>query len=309
MNKRSNGLGKVKGIEGNEGKEGKHDLLANYVRKFSSFPSSCLDIQIAELDFSYADDAPVLRAVSLTIRAGAQMALLGQNGAGKTTLVKHFNGLLKPTRGRVRVGDWDTREHSVAQMARRVGFGFQNPDDQLFKTRVWDEVAFGPRNLKLAPTEIAARVEYALEVCGLETLREAHPYDLALSQRRWVAIASVVAMQTPVVVLDEPTTGQDAMGLARLARLLEEWRKSNVTVIAVTHDVDFAVEHFSDLCLMAQGRVVARGDARVFADRDLAGRAALDLPQLMQLAQRMHLRALPVQTHAFLEVWRAERGS
>ncbi len=274
--------------------------------QFPSFPCCILDLIISDLHFTYPNGVDALVSVSLNIRAGAQVALLGQNGAGKTTLVKHLNGLLKPTRGSVRVGDWDTHEHSVAQMARRVGFVFQNPDDQLFQTRVWDEIAFGPKNLKLAPEDIMARVEYALVMCELESVRGAHPYDLPLWQRRWVAIASVVAMQTPAVVLDEPTAGQDAIGLARLARLLEEWRKRKVTVVAVTHDVDFAAEHFSDLCLMAQGQVIARGDARVFGAENLITRAALDPPQLMQLARALELRTIPLRADEFLRVWRAK---
>ncbi|MBI4672542.1 MAG: ABC transporter ATP-binding protein [Chloroflexi bacterium] len=267
-----------------------------------------MNISVENLTFTYPTDVVALSGVSLDLRAGAQVALLGQNGAGKTTLVKHFNGLLKPTRGSVRVGDWDTRAHSIAQMARRVGLVFQNPDDQIFKTRVWDEIAFGPTNLKFAPEEVKTRVEHALAVCELDAVREQHPYDLPLWQRRWVAIAAVVAMQTPVVVLDEPTTGQDAFGLARLARLLDAWRAQNVTVVAVTHDVDFAVEYFSDLCLMSQGQVIARGDARVFADAEVVRRAALDLPQLMRLAQALEWRTLPVRADAFLDAWRAERS-
>lgn len=246
-----------------------------------------MDIQIHDLTYAYPNGVQALREITLEIRAGARLALLGQNGAGKTTLVKHLNGLLKPTRGAVRIGDWDTRAFSVAQLARRVGFVFQNPDDQLFKTRVYDEVAVGPTNLNLAPEAIETRVENALRVCELDALRDAHPYDLSLAQRRWVAIASVVAMQTPIVVLDEPTTGQDAFGLARLARLLDEWRAQNVTVIVVTHDVDFAAEHFDDLCLMAQGQVVARGAVHVFADAKDVARAALELPQLMRLAHAL----------------------
>ncbi len=258
-----------------------------------------MHIGISNLEFSYPNGAPVLRGVSLDIRAGSRVALLGQNGAGKTTLIKHLNGLLKPTRGDVRVGDWNTREHSIAQMARRVGFVFQNPDDQLFKTRVEDEIAFGPTNLKLDAAEISRRVTCALELCALESVREAHPYDLAPWQRRWVAIASVVAMQTPIVVLDEPTTGQDVLGLAHLANLLDEWQRAGVTVIAVTHDVDFAAEQFEELIVMAQGQIIARGDARVFADETILTRAALDAPQLMRLAKGLGWGEMAVRVEDF----------
>lgn len=266
-----------------------------------------MDIQVSELSFTYPGDGEVLRGISLEIRAGSRVALLGQNGAGKTTLVKHLNGLLKPTQGDVRIGDWNTREHSIAQLARRVGFVFQNPDDQLFKTSVQEEVAFGPTNLKLDVAEISRSVGRALELCALKEVRDAHPYDLAPWQRRWVAIASVVAMQTPIVILDEPTTGQDAFGLARLTELLDEWRRAGVTVIAVTHDIDFAVEQFPELIVMAQGQIIARGDVEILGDTALTERAALDTPQWMQLARALGWQNMPVTVNAFCDYLAAKK--
>ena len=149
-----------------------------------------MDIAINEVEFTYPNGIQALRGVSLTFPAGAHTALLGQNGAGKTTLVKLLNGLVKPTHGAVKIGDWDAREHSIAQLARRVGFVFQNPDDQLFKTRVRDELAFGPKRLKLSDGEVVTRVQAAMERCGLAPFADSHPYDLPPWQRRWVAIAS-----------------------------------------------------------------------------------------------------------------------
>lgn len=266
-----------------------------------------MDIQFQDLDYTYPTGVEALRGISLEIRAGARVVLLGQNGAGKTTLVKLLNGLLKPTRGMVSIGGWDTRDRTVAQLARRVGFVFQNPDDQLFKTRVWDEVAVGPLNLKLDAVE--TRVREALRLCELDALRDAHPYDLSPSARRWVAIASVAAMQTPVVILDEPTTGQDALGLARLVRLLEAWRAHGVTVIAVTHDVDFAVEQFDDLILMSNGQVLARGGSAVFADDKNVTRAALDSPQLMRLARALGWEERVERVTAFCDVFAARSSA
>lgn len=266
-----------------------------------------MEIHLSNLAFSYPHSAPILRGISLEIRGGARVALLGQNGAGKTTLVKHLNGLLKPTRGDVQIGDWNTRTHSLAQLARRVGFVFQNPDDQLFKTRVADEIAVGPMNLKWNTAEISKRVAWAIELCGLAEMRDAHPYDLALWQRRWVAIASVLAMQTPIVVLDEPTTGQDALGLARLVSVLEELQRAGVTVIAVTHDIDFATEQFQDLIVLAQGQVVARGDAKIFADEPMLTRAALQAPQLFRLADALGWATQPTGVEEFCAQFEAER--
>lgn len=261
-----------------------------------------MNLHLSNLHFTYPSGVAALRGISLDIAVGSRVALLGQNGAGKTTLIKHLNGLLKPTSGDVLVGDWNTRDHSIAQLARRVGFVFQNPDDQLFKTSVADELAFGPTNLKLDAAEISERVTRALELCGLEKLREVHPYDLQPWQRRWVAIAAVVAMQTPVVVLDEPTTGQDAFGLARLASLLDEWKHEGVTVIAVTHDIDFAVELFDDLIVMAQGQVIARGDAHILNQESVLARAALDMPQLMRLTGALGWRQTAVRVEDFCDL-------
>lgn len=273
-----------------------------------------MNIQISNLQFSYPNGTPALRGVSLTIPAGSRIALLGQNGAGKTTLVKHLNGLLKPTQGDVQIGDWNTREHTIAQLAQRVGFVFQNPDDQLFKSSLQEEVAFGPTNLLRAQkraddtAEIKQRVIRALQLCGLENVSETHPYDLPPWQRRWVAIASVIAMQTPIVVLDEPTTGQDAFGLQRLTALLDEWQQTGVTVIAVTHDIDFAAEQFHDLLVMAQGIILARGDAHIFADASLLERAALDAPQLMRLAKVLGLPNPPATAEAFVDALKNRGG-
>lgn len=268
-----------------------------------------MEIRIANLFFAYPNGVEALRDVSLEIGAGARVAVLGQNGAGKTTLVKHLNGLLKPTRGDVTVGDWNTREHSIAQMARRVGFVFQNPDDQLFKTSVADEIAFGPENLRLDSTDLNVRVTRAIGLCGLESVRDTHPYDLQPWQRRWVAIASVVAMQTAVVVLDEPTTGQDAFGLARFVALLDEWKRGGVTVIAVTHDIDFAVEQFDDLVVMGGGEVKARGGAGVFGDASLMERAALEAPQLVRLARALGWQEAPTRVEDFCGLLAKHKGT
>lgn len=261
-----------------------------------------MNIEVRGLSFSYPGGRPALREIDLDIGAGARVALLGPNGAGKTTLAKHLIGLLKPSRGRVRVGDWDTREHTVAQMARRVGFAFQNPDDELFRTRVWDQVAFGPTNLRLAPDQVDERVRRALEWCGLEGSEDQHPYDLAPWQRRWVALASVVALGTPIVVLDEPETGQDAHGLSRLVSVMERLGREGVTVVVVTHDLDFAMEYFAEFVLLAGGRLVARGDASVLSDEQLLARANMDPPQLVQLARALGIHAPVTHPDALITI-------
>jgi energy-coupling factor transport system ATP-binding protein len=266
-----------------------------------------VDVQIDDIWYSYPNGVNAVRGVSLAIPAGARLALLGQNGAGKTTLVKHINGLVKPTRGAVRVGDWDTREHSIARLSRRVGFVFQNPDEQLFKTRVLDEVAFGPSTMRLDAREVERRVRQTLEQCDLENFAEAHPYDLPPWQRRWVAIASTLALQSPVLIFDEPTTGQDAEGLARLRRVLDELTRRGVTLITVTHDVDFAAENFPEIVIMANGIVLERGTPEILSHQQVLTRAGLDAPQLMRLARALNWAEQPPNEDEFLEIYRGRK--
>jgi energy-coupling factor transport system ATP-binding protein len=266
-----------------------------------------VDVQIDDIWYRYPNGVNAVRGVSLTIPAGARLALLGQNGAGKTTLVKHIDGLVKPTRGAVRVGDWDTREHSIARLSRRVGFVFQNPDEQLFKTRVWDEVAFGPSTMRLDAREVERRVRETLEECELENFAEAHPYDLPPWQRRWVAIASTLALQSPVLIFDEPTTGQDAEGLARLRRVLDELTRRGVTLITVTHDVDFAAENFPEIVIMANGVVLERGTPEILSHQEILTRAGLEAPQLMRLAHALNWDEHPPNEDEFLEIYRRRK--
>ena len=168
-----------------------------------------MNINVTDLTFTYPSGVQALQGVTLTIQAGEAVAIVGENGAGKTTLVKHFNGLLRPDGGRVVVGEWDTRQYSVAKLASRVGYVFQNPDDQLFERSVIKEVSFGPRNLgRERRRRLRRRRRHSDRRAA--TRRPTHPYDLHLSQRKLLALAAVLAMRTPVVVLDEPTTGQDA---------------------------------------------------------------------------------------------------
>src|SRR5260221_5031816 len=203
-----------------------------------------MNIKISILQFTYSSGVQALFGVSLVINAGEQVAIVGQNGAGKTTLVKHLNGLLQPTSGYVRIEDWDTKEHSVAKLARRVGYVFQNPDEQLFSKNVGTEVAFGPKNLGYTNEQVQALVKDALEMTELSDKTGTNPYDLSSTWRKMVAIASIVAMDTPIVIFDEPTTGQDAVNIGRIAHVIAKFKAQGKTVITITHDIDFCAENF-----------------------------------------------------------------
>ena len=197
--------------------------------------------------------------VDLRIGTGERVAIIGQNGSGKSTLVRHLNGLLRPTAGRVLVDGVDAASRTVARLAHTVGLVFQDPDRQIFAGSVRAEVEYGPRNLGLRAAELRAAVDQALAAVGLENEARTNPYDLGASRRKLLALASVLAMRTPVVVLDEPTTGQDELGVQRVTSVIERARDDGRTVITISHDMRFVAEGFERVVVMRAGRLVLDG--------------------------------------------------
>ncbi|MBP6787127.1 MAG: ABC transporter ATP-binding protein [Candidatus Promineofilum sp.] len=260
-----------------------------------------MPITVEGVSFTYPSGTHALREVTLRIAPGEAMAIVGENGAGKTTLVKHFNGLLKPSQGRVLVGDWDTREHSVAKTAARVGYVFQNPDDQIVERTVGDEVAFGPKQLGRSEAERTADAAAALALVELEDYTKTHPYDLTAAQRKLVTLASVLAMRTPIVIFDEPTMGQDARGVALIGSIVERLKSEGRTVLTITHDIDFCAAHFERVVVMADGAVLADGAAAdVLARADLLATTNVEPPQLVRLAQALGLPRAPLTVEGFV---------
>lgn len=267
-----------------------------------------MDIRFDDVRYTYPGGAEALRGVSLHVRAGERVAIVGQNGAGKTTLARHLNRIFVPTSGTVHVGDWTTQQRSIAQMAARVGYVFQNPDEQIFARTLIADVSFGPRNLGLDEDAARERAMAALETVGLAEASEVHPHQLSLSERKRVALAGVLAMHTPVVVLDEPTTGQDARGVAMVARVVREVSDQGRTVIAITHDMDFCVEQFDRVIVMTQGQVRADGAPEdVFTQSAVVEAARVEPPQLMRLASELGWSARPRTVDAFVDASATER--
>ena len=224
-------------------------------------------IELDDVSFAYPDGTRALTGVSLRIEPGELVAIVGQNGSGKSTLVRHLNGLLRPTSGRVLLDGSDVARTHVARLAGRVGLAFQNPDRQLFARLVRAEVAFGPRNLGVRGAELEVRIVAALDAVGLDGEAETNPYDLGYSRRKLLAIASVLAMRTPALILDEPTTGQDARGVARVRAVVEAAAAEGRTVIAISHDMRFVAECFRRVVVMRAGRAVLDGEpAGVFGE-------------------------------------------
>jgi energy-coupling factor transport system ATP-binding protein len=247
-----------------------------------------MNIEIKDLHFSYPAGVEALRGISLTIDTGEQVAIIGQNGAGKTTLVKHFNGLLQPTTGSVTVGDWETTKHSVAKLASRVGYVFQNPDEQLFCRTVGEEIAFGPHNLGYPGDKAQALVTDAMVLTELADKSDVNPYDLSPTWRKMVAIASIIAMDTAIVIFDEPTTGQDAVNIARIASVIKALRARGKTVITITHDIDFCAENFERVIALSQGAVLLDGQANeVLGQDEILATTYVDPPQLTRLGKKL----------------------
>lgn len=224
------------------------------------------DLILQQVSYRYPGGTLALDGVDLEIVAGERVALIGQNGSGKTTLVRHLNGLLRPSSGRVLHDGLNVALRTVATLARSVGLVFQDPDRQIFSGTVRAEVEFGPRNLGLRGAELSAAVDEALAAVGLANESRTNPYDLGTSRRKLLALASVQAMRTPVLVLDEPTTGQDLRGVAVVRRAVDEAHAAGRTVIAISHDMGFVADAFDRVVVLRAGRVVLDGTpASVFA--------------------------------------------
>ena len=262
-------------------------------------------VVIEDLIHRYPTGIEAVRGVSLTIEPGSTMAILGQNGSGKTTLVKHLNGLLRPAEGRILIDGEPTDGQPIARLASTVGFVFQDPDEQLFERSVEREVAFGPRNLGIRAAEIGPLVAASLAAVGLADERTTNPYDLDLSRRKLVALAGVLAMNPAVLVLDEPTTGQDADGIERVGAVIDAMRSAGRTVVAITHDMEFAAASFERIVVMRDGIVVADGPpATVFSPSNtkLLASTGLTPPPTARIAARMGLAGVPLDVDGLLAV-------
>jgi energy-coupling factor transport system ATP-binding protein len=267
-----------------------------------------IGVVIENLVHRYPTGLEAVRGVSLTIEPGETVAILGENGSGKTTLVKHLDGLLRPASGRVLLDGFATDGRTIAELAATVGFVFQNPDDQLFERTVEREVGFGPRNVGLPATAVAGAVATALAAVGLTDQRATNPYDLDLSRRKLVALAGVLAMDPQILVIDEPTTGQDAEGVARVGAVVDAVHRSGRTVIAITHDMEFAATHFGRIVVMRDGQVVADGPpSTVFGPENLDVLASTGLtpPPAARIAARLGLPTVALDADSLLVALRA----
>lgn len=240
---------------------------------------------IKDLGFHYIPGAPIIENLTLSLDI-RPTAVIGQNGAGKTTLVKLLKGLLKPRAGTVLLEEEDISGRTVAQLAKKVGYVFQNPDDQIFKNQVLEEVMVGPLNIGMTRKEGEQRAREALEMVGLLHAEKENPYDLDLSERKMVAIASVVAMDPKVLILDEPTIAQDARGREVLGQLIRTMTERGKFVLAILHDMDFVARYFERVIVMAGGKVISDGPGeKIFYEKDTLTKARLEPPHITRLCE------------------------
>lgn len=242
-------------------------------------------LETEKLRFSYGDGGDVLKGISIRLGQGDYVALIGQNGSGKTTLAKHFLGLLRPSEGIIRVRGHDIQGQAIGEIARSVGYVFQNPDHQIFSATVREEVAYGPGNLQIPEAEVNRRTSEALQRFRLVEYAELQPAGLSYGLRRKVALASVYAMDSEVLILDEPTGGLDHRDELETIKLLDELNQRGKTIVLITHDMHLVAEHARSAILLHKGEVVTEGATRSTLEQ--AALLGITPPQVWRLSQTL----------------------
>lgn len=253
-------------------------------------------IILKNVNYMYPGGTLAADDISIHIKSGENAAVIGKNGTGKTTLAKMLNGLLKPRDGDVLIGDMNTRDYTTAQISKLAGYVFQNPDEQIFHAAVEKEVAFGPKRMKLKKEEIKRRTEEALKLTHLLEYREENPYNLPLSQRKFVTIAAVLAMEPDIYIFDEPTAGQDIAGNQKLAEILRHLHRKGKTVITITHDMEFVAENCDKIFVMANNKIIRTGSPKeIFWDMEVMKEASLKQPSVSRICRQLGITG-PIHT-------------
>ncbi len=261
-------------------------------------------IEFRDVEYAHPGGPMALTHINLGIQKGETVAIVGENGAGKTTLVRHMNGLLKPSSGTVTVDGDDTRKRSTAQLSRKVGVAFQNPDHQLFSDTVEHEIVFGLRNFGFVTSVIEQRLDWALNFFGLDRYRKSSPLTLSGGEKKRLTLACILAWDPEVVVLDEPTVGQDALQKEKLTGIAEMLKSTGKTIVIVSHDVEFLWPLQPRLIIMSKGQILGDGPAsRLMRDRELLDRARVTQPQLLQVYEGIS----PRPDAPFVDVLEARR--
>lgn len=258
-------------------------------------------IEVKNLYFSYKNNEEILKDINLTFDSRST-AIIGQNGSGKTTFVKLLKGLLKPTSGDVIINGINTKECTVAELAKHIGLIFQNPNDQIFKNKVIDEVIFGPLNIGQSLEKAKENSINALKIVGLYEKINENPYDLSLSERKLISIASIVAMDTEIIIFDEPTIAQDYHGKEKIKGIIKDLSAKGKLVLTIIHDMDFVAETFERTLVFAKGNVVLDGTTKeVFSHKEILEHAYLEQPNVTQLCQLLGVEETFLTIEEFIE--------
>ncbi|MDR1209080.1 MAG: energy-coupling factor ABC transporter ATP-binding protein [Clostridiales bacterium] len=265
-------------------------------------------IEIRDLRHTYPTGEEALKGVSFTIEGVTPVAVVGQNGSGKTTLVKHFNRILSPTSGAVLIDGVETTKQSTAKWSKRVGYVFQNPDDQLFLNSVRKEFEFGPERVGVPAADIQKRLPEIAELCGLGDKLDSHTFDLTATQKKFCAIGSVMMMDPDVIIFDEPTCGQDVEGSRRLSEIIGHLEKRGKLCVTISHDMKFVAANFPRVVALCHGRVLIDGDSReVFAKPELLKKSFVSPPPISRVSLGMGFEKPAFSVDELVETMKARR--
>jgi len=247
-----------------------------------------MKIEIKNLIHRYSSGDIALNGISTVIEGTEPIAIIGQNGAGKTTFVKHLNGLLRPTEGELLINGENIEKHTTAFWSRKIGYVFQNPDNQLFLESVRKEFEFGPKQQGISKREINERLEKISDLVGLTDKLSVHPFDLNATEKKFCTIGSILMMNPEVIILDEPTCGQDIMGNQRLTKIIAALQSNNQLCLTITHDMKFVVKNFDQIVVMSKGKILKRDTKEIiFSTPDILKASHISPPPITRVGQKL----------------------
>lgn len=259
-------------------------------------------LEFKNVSFTYPNGFKAINDLNLVVNSSEKVAIVGQNGAGKSTCAKLMNGLLRSSSGEILLDGSNTKDMTTAQISRKVGYVFQNPNDQIFNSTVYDEVAFSLRALKVDEDEMDKRVRQACEICELSEYLDDHPYDLPFSTRKFITIAITIANDCDIFIFDEPTAGQDAYSMGCLKRVIDHLHDLNKTIITITHDMEFVVENFDRVVVMSNKEIIKDADKKeVFDEDEILQKAYIQPPVVKRLCNSINLNEKLLSVDDFVD--------
>lgn len=260
------------------------------------------ELEFKNVSFTYPNGFKAINDLNFVVYPSEKVAIVGQNGAGKSTCAKLMNGLLRPSSGEILLEGKNTKDMTTAQISRKVGYVFQNPNDQIFNSTVYDEVAFSLRALKVDEDQMDRRVRQACEICELSEYLDDHPYDLPFSTRKFITIAITIANDCDIFIFDEPTAGQDAYSMSCLKRVIDHLHDLNKTIITITHDMEFVVENFNRVVVMSNKEIIKDADKKeVFDEDEILQKAYIQPPVIKRLCNSINLNEKLLSVDDFVD--------